>query len=102
MTDKEILDYANHAINMVEHKDEGLLSQSECYRIPLNELDIHSSCQDDEERTERLVGDTLKALDELFLERYEITADEWFRDSPNLFQGRIEFETRLRNIMKKN
>jgi hypothetical protein len=39
--------------------------------------------------------DTLSVLDDLFMDESEISVDDWFRDSPNLFQGREEFIKRM-------
>ena len=33
----------------------------------------------------------LEVLDAMFMEQCSISVDDWFRDSPNLFQGREEF-----------
>ena len=37
----------------------------------------------------------LGVLDEMFMERASISVDDWFRDSPNLFQEREEFKKRM-------
>jgi hypothetical protein len=39
--------------------------------------------------------DTLSVLDDLFMDESEISVDDWFRDSKNLFQGREEFIKRM-------
>ncbi len=41
------------------------------------------------------LGDALSILDDLFMDKSEITVDDWFRDSKNLFQGREEFIKRM-------
>ena len=33
----------------------------------------------------------LEVLDAMFMVQCSISVDDWFRDSPNLFQGREEF-----------
>ncbi len=33
----------------------------------------------------------LEVLDAMFMEQCSISVDDWFRDSPNLWQGRKEF-----------
>lgn len=43
----------------------------------------------------------LGILDSLFMEQTEITVDDWFRDSPNLFQGRKVFGERLLKAMSE-
>ena len=43
----------------------------------------------------------LEILDSLFMEQTEITVDDWFRDSPNLFQGRKVFTERLLKAMNE-
>ena len=37
----------------------------------------------------------LGVLDEMFMDRASISADDWFRNSPNLFQGREEFKKKM-------
>lgn len=43
----------------------------------------------------------LEILDSLFMGQTEITVDDWFRDSPNLFQGRKVFTERLLKAMSE-
>lgn len=35
-------------------------------------------------------GEVLAILDEMFMQQGSISVDDWFRDSPNLFQGRVK------------
>ena len=37
----------------------------------------------------------LEVLDSMFMDRASISVDDWFQDSPNLFQGRKEFKKRM-------
>lgn len=37
----------------------------------------------------------LEVLDAMFMVQCSISVDDWFRDSPNLFQGREEFIKRM-------
>lgn len=37
----------------------------------------------------------LDILDDMFMEQSNISVDDWFRDSPNLFQGRETFIKRM-------
>lgn len=37
----------------------------------------------------------LKVLDDMFMEQANISVNDWFRDSKNLFQGREEFIKRM-------
>lgn len=41
------------------------------------------------------LGKVLDILDDMFMEQSNISVDDWFRDSPNLFQGREEFIKRM-------
>lgn len=41
------------------------------------------------------IDKALDILDEMFMDRASISVDDWFRDSPNLFQGREEFKERM-------
>lgn len=41
------------------------------------------------------LGKALDILDDMFMEQSNISVDDWFRDSPNLFQGREEFIKRM-------
>ncbi len=41
------------------------------------------------------LGKALDILDEMFMEQSNISVDDWFRDSPNLFQGRETFIKRM-------
>lgn len=43
----------------------------------------------------------LEILDSLFMEQTEISVDDWFRDSPNIFQGRKVFAERLMKAMSE-
>ncbi len=38
---------------------------------------------------------SLDILDSMFMEQGSISVDDWFRDSPNLFQGREEFKKKI-------
>jgi hypothetical protein len=38
----------------------------------------------------------LEVLDAMFMVQCSISVDDWFRDSPNLFQGREEFIKRVK------
>lgn len=38
----------------------------------------------------------LEVLDAMFMEQCSISVDDWFRDSPNLFQGREGFIKRVK------
>lgn len=44
---------------------------------------------------EQMLKKTLEVLDAMFMEQCSISVDDWFRDSPNLFQGREEFKKRM-------
>ena len=37
----------------------------------------------------------LEVLDAMFMVQCSISVDDWFRDSPNLFQGREEFKKKM-------
>lgn len=37
----------------------------------------------------------LGVLDEMFMDRASVSVDDWFRDSPNLFQGREGFKKKM-------
>ena len=56
--------------------------------------------QDDEHTIVKKVGnvflnDVLLVLDDMFMEQSNISVDDWFRDEPNLFQGRETFIKRM-------
>ncbi len=40
----------------------------------------------------------LVILDDMFMDQAQISVDDWFRDSPNLFQGREIFIDKMVNI----
>lgn len=44
---------------------------------------------------ENTIKKALDILDDMFMEQSEISVDDWFRDSENLFQGRKEFIKRM-------
>ena len=41
------------------------------------------------------LGKALDILDDMFMEQSNISVDDWFRDSSNLFQGRETFIKRM-------
>ena len=43
----------------------------------------------------RATEKALEILDSMFFEKASISVDDWFRDSPNLFQGREEFKRKM-------
>lgn len=59
-----------------------------------NEQDF-SRRLDFEKGAEWIMQKALGVLDEMFMDRASISVDDWFRDSPNLFQGREEFKKRM-------
>lgn len=44
------------------------------------------------EGAEWMFKNALIAMDVIFAQHPEITIDDWYRDSKNLFQGKVEFE----------